>query len=148
MNPDDCADVFQTTFVALSKSLDRIESAHALPKWLATTASREAFRIKRLGGKHISEAEMDGLGLSDVLADEEYSAEKMAFAAKEAESVRHAVTELPDRCRTLLTLLFFEDDTTYTEISSRLNMPIGAIGPTRARCLDRLRKILAERGVV
>ncbi len=142
LRPDDCADVFQTTFLQLSRHVDRIQSGEALAKWLAVTATREALRIRRLSGRATLETDLGPRGLSEVVADEERSAEKAAFAAVQADTVRKAVLGLPERCRELIMLLFFEDEVSYLEISDRLEIPLGAIGPTRSRCLDKLRRML------
>ncbi|MGI8924498.1 MAG: RNA polymerase sigma factor [Fimbriimonadales bacterium] len=141
---EDCADVFQTTFVALAANIDRIEQAAALPKWLSVTASREALRIKRIAGSHQTVSESDKLSLDEVVASEERSAEASAIDAVEAEVVRSAVGGMDKKCRELLSLLFFENDVAYSEVSERTGMPVGAIGPTRSRCLDKLRKTLAD----
>lgn len=148
LGEDDCADVFQTTFIALHRSLERIEAAAALPKWLGVTASREAVRLRRLKARNPASENVgvDERTLEDVLADDERSAEVEAVAACESRMIRLAVGKLNDRCAKLLTALYLEDDPAYQEISERLGIPVGAIGPTRARCLDKLRKELAEGG--
>jgi RNA polymerase sigma factor (sigma-70 family) len=146
LNEDDAADVFQATFQALLRNLDRIESARTIPKWLAVTASRESLRIKRIAGKSVA-AEDRGLDLDTIVDNEERSAEENAVDADRAETLRRLTKELNERCRDLLTMLYLEDDPSYQEISDKLAMPIGAIGPTRARCLDKLRKKLQEEGI-
>jgi RNA polymerase sigma factor (sigma-70 family) len=145
LNEDDAADVFQTTFQALLRNLDRIESARTLPKWLAVTASRESLRIKRTSAKAVG-AEDRGLDLDALIDSEERSAEDNAILAERAELLRRHTQALNDRCRDLLTMLYLEEDPSYQEISEQLQMPIGAIGPTRARCLEKLRKSLQEEG--
>lgn len=145
LGADDSADVFQTTFQALYKNLDRVQSGQALPKWLAVTASRECLRIKRIQSRTVG-AEDLGLSLDEIVASEEDTAESDAVAAESADDVRRAVGSLQERCRALLTALYLTEETPYAEIAERLGMPIGAIGPTRARCLDKLRKILEQGG--
>ena len=146
LNSDDCADVFQATFLALSNGLDRIEHAVALPRWLAVTASREAIRLRRLTGKSRNESSFEDLSLEAVIEDEEHSADTMAVQSLEAEEVRNGVDQLPERCRQLLELLFLDDEPSYAEVSKRTGVPVGAIGPTRARCLEKLKKILTNKG--
>jgi RNA polymerase sigma factor (sigma-70 family) len=145
LNDEDANDVFITTFQALLRSLDRIESAQTLPKWLAVTASRECLRIKRIQGRTFN-PEDQGFTLDDIVATEESSAEENALAAVESEELRSAILGLAERCRKLLTLLYIEEDVSYQEISESLGMPVGAIGPTRARCLDKLRRQLQASG--
>ncbi len=148
LGEDDAADVFQTTFVALYRSLDRLDSAAALPKWLAVTASREALRLKRLRARLpiVSASDGDDRSLDEILADEELNAEHQALAACDAETIRRAVLALHERCAKLLSALYFAPDPSYQAISDEIGIPIGAIGPTRARCLEKLRKNLMEAG--
>lgn len=139
LDANDAADVFQTTFLALYRNLDRIESAAALGKWLAVTAARESIRLKRQQSRVVHE-DGDGPGLDEILADEDASVEAQAVDGIEAEYWRKAVISLGGRCEQLLSALYF-DDKSYEEIVAELGMPIGAIGPTRARCLEKLRKV-------
>jgi RNA polymerase sigma factor (sigma-70 family) len=145
-NDDDAADVFQATFQALLRNVDRIETAQTLPRWLAVTASRESLRIARISGKTVS-AEDRGIDLDTIVEREEASAEENAVLAERADVVRLATERLEGRCRELLKLLYLQDDPPYAEISERLSIPIGAIGPTRARCLGKLRKLVEEAGI-
>lgn len=133
----DCDDVFQATFLALYRNLDRIEDAQTLPKWLSVTASREMFRISRLNSTTSNHGDLD-----NVLATEEARAEELAFAAIQSESLQSALTRLGGRCEALLKMLYF-DEKSYQEIVVALKIAIGAIGPTRTRCLDKLRRIYA-----
>jgi RNA polymerase sigma factor (sigma-70 family) len=146
MNSDDCADVFQATFIALSASINRIENAVALPKWLAVTASREALRLKRISGRGGGTTPLDDMDLDTLIADEELRADQMAVQSADAHMVREALAKLPEKCRRLLTLLFLEEGLSYNEISETSGVPVGAIGPTRARCLEKLKKALGEDG--
>ena len=147
LSDEDCADVFQSTFVALYRHLDRIESSSALPKWLGVTASREALRVKRLSSRMalVAEGETDR-PLEDVLADEDMSAEQEALAACDSLVVRQAVQSLNERCAKLLHALYLGPERPYQDVSASLGIPIGAIGPTRARCLEKLRKKLMDAG--
>lgn len=139
LDQNDASDVFQFTFVALYKNLDRIENPDTLAKWLAVTATRESLKIKRVSARYVQESE-DGPTLEEVVADEEHSAETQAAAAAEADYWRIAVKRLGGRCEQLLGALYF-DDRSYEEITEQIGIPMGAIGPTRARCLEKLRKM-------
>lgn len=146
LSDDDAEDVFQNTFLALYRSLDRVETGWALPRWLATTAAREALKIRR--SKHSQTVPLDrpDLGLDQLLADEDVSVADEAERAVMALQVRTALLELKQLCQKLLQAVFAEDELSYQEISESLGIPVGSIGPQRARCLDRLRKILDTRG--
>lgn len=147
LSEEDAADVFQTTFIALHRSLDRLETAEALPKWLAVTAAREAARTRRLGTRiPVAARSDDDRPLDEVIAAEERTAEEESIAACEADLVRRAVQSMSGRCADLLGALYLEEERAYQEIADRLGMPIGAIGPTRARCLEKLRQMLVKEG--
>lgn len=137
---DDCADVFQSTFTALYQSLDRITNPETLPKWLAVTAAREGLRLRRM----TSITTLDDMALDEVIASEEATAESDAIAALGQEALWNAVDRLPQRCRELLRSLYGPREISYEEISENLGIPMGSIGPTRARCLERLRKALSQ----
>jgi len=143
LSPDDCEDVFVSTFQILLRSMDRIESPGALPRWIAVTASREALRVKRISLKS-TDYESAGLTLDEVVAHEEVDAEQMAIEANQAASLRAFVAKIDEKCRKLLQVLYFEGDQSYTEVSRIVGIPIGAIGPTRARCLEKLRVVLKK----
>ncbi len=148
LGEEDAADVFQETFVALHRWLDKLESGHAIPKWLAVTASREAMRASRLRKRGPDSLEAADMPLDELLANEERSVEDAALEALEAENVYAALEKLGEPCRSLLTSLFAVEEPSYKDISANLSMPIGSIGPMRARCLDRLRRALAREGVL
>jgi len=145
LQTEDCNDVFQMTFLALYQNMRNIHEPEALSKWLAVTASREALRLKRLGSKRRGEFPEE-IPLEDLLAWEERSAEETAIQSLENEKIWAAIQSLPKRCKKLLEVLFSSESSSYDEISKRTGMPIGAIGPTRARCLEQLRRILAKEG--
>lgn len=139
LNGDDAGDVFQATFLALYRNLDRIERAEALPKWLSVAAARESLRVKRASDRYTDEHEL-AVPLDQLIADEEASAEAQALVAVDADFWRRSVELLGGRCEQLLSALYF-DELSYEVIVEKLGIPMGAIGPTRARCLEKLRKV-------
>lgn len=139
LNSDDAGDVFQATFLALYRNLDRIERAESLPKWLSVAAARESLRVKRTSAKYADENELS-VPLDQLVADEDASAEEMALQAEDADFWRRSVELLGGRCQQLLSALYFEERS-YEAIVETLGIPMGAIGPTRARCLEKLRKV-------
>ena len=118
----DAADVVQTTWLRLVEQLDRIRNPEGVGAWLATTARRECLRVLRVGQRQ-------------VLTDERDATLWQAFA------------QLGERCRTLLRVLTADPPPSYDEVGAALDMPIGSIGPTRARCLEQLRRKLAVAGM-
>lgn len=135
----DVSEVCQTTWLRLVENLDRIEQPERIGAWLATTSRRESLRIA---------TRQTVLSSSDVvhlLVDDEAEPLDAALLRDEQVSdLRMAAERLPVRCRRLLGLLMGDDDLPYKEIAEQLNMPIGSIGPTRGRCLEHLRQILAD----
>ncbi|MGO8861384.1 MAG: RNA polymerase sigma factor [Acidimicrobiales bacterium] len=135
----DVAEVCQTTWLRLVENLDRIEQPERLGAWLATTSRRESLRIAtRRGVLSVTDAVY-------LLADEDLDPLDAALLRDEQLAmIRTATQRLAPRCRRLLGLLMGDDDLPYKEIAEQLSMPIGSIGPTRGRCLEHLRQILAE----
>lgn len=141
---DVAADVFQSVCVRLIEHLGQIKDRGKLASWLITTTTRECWRTsnRRRREAPIGEGGDEGPAIPEV-ADERPLAEDEQLQLVEQQRVRTAVAELPDRCRALLELLYYiEDRPSYEEISRRLEMPVPSIGPTRARCLQKLRKLL------
>ena len=138
------ADVFQTVFSRLIQHLPRIADPQRLQAWIVTTAKREALLQRKLGQRTVSttraDDSMDDGGDWD-LPDESPIAEEALADLQQANQVRNALDRLDVRCRELLMLLFREDDdrVAYDEVARRMGISVGSIGPTRARCLDKLK---------
>ena len=145
LDRDDANDVFVVTFQTLLKNLDRIESPAALPKWIGVTASRECLRVLRVSGRSTG-YEVAGITLDELVAHEDELADQSAIKAEQAHHLRSVLHKISEKCRKLLKMLYFDEESSYTEISEKLGMPIGAIGPTRGRCLESLRTTLRSEG--
>lgn len=139
----DTAEVVQTAWLRLVEHLDRIKQPEAVGGWLATTARHEALRMLRLRGREMT-TDDDGRLDRDRLREPPVDPAEQAVTADRNRRMWAAFELLPDNCRTLLRLLVV-DTPPYAEVAAVLDMPIGSIGPTRARCLERLRRLL-ERG--
>lgn len=134
----DAGEVQQTTWLRLVENIGRIEQPHRIGSWLATTAFRECLRLVRLRSRTTFDDE-----LLDRLVDESLApADARPLAEERAALVRRAFDELNPRCQRLLAFFSGEETISYKEISERLSMPIGSIGPTRGRCLEHLRRIM------
>jgi RNA polymerase sigma factor (sigma-70 family) len=136
----DAADVSQTTWLRLIEHIDRIDDPSRVGAWLATTARRECLRV--LGRSHRLVLVGDSDVMGDMMVADEPELDAGLIASEEQAEVRAALDELPPRCRELLDLLMLDPAPSYEEISAALGMPIGSIGPTRGRCLKRLRRSL------
>jgi len=131
----DAADVAQTTWLRLIENLDRIKDPERLGAWLATTARRECLRHIRVHARELLTGE-------DVFFDtaSEDRPEQPLIARERNDALRRAFTRISERCQALLRLLAAPEALSYDEVGAALDMPIGAIGPTRARCLEQLRR--------
>jgi RNA polymerase sigma factor (sigma-70 family) len=135
----DAADVAQATWLRLLEHIDRLEYPARVGSWLAVTARNECLRCvaarKRVVLVH------DDVELKDAVAIEPEIDERL-LADERAEAVREAISRLPPRWQRLLELLMADPPVSYAEISDQLGLPVGSIGPTRGRCLARLRVLL------
>ena len=143
----DAADVFQTVWLRLAEHLGRIENPDQIGAWLATTARRESLRVARSGARTVP---MDDAALLDFVQTNEASPEQAVLQAEQARSdaerasrMWRAFGELSARCQRLLRVLVVTPPPTYAEVAAALDLPVGSIGPTRARCLQQLRRRLA-----
>ncbi len=138
LSHSDASDVAQTTWLRLVENLDRIREPERVGAWLATTARRESLRLIRLRSREVA-TEDDGAFETDG-----HEAVETALLLGERDSALwRAFHQISERCQALLRLLVSEAEPSYEAISAALDMPIGAIGPTRMRCLEKLRQIAA-----
>lgn len=135
-------DVVQTTWLALVKGADTISTPQAVAGWLCTTARREAWRVSK---KDKRETATEDETLAPALPHAD-SPEHAVVLADDHALLLACLERLNERCRRLLRIVAAGARPDYQEISRTLGMPIGSIGPTRARCLDKLRDELVLAG--
>ncbi|MGH4022926.1 MAG: RNA polymerase sigma factor [Pseudonocardiaceae bacterium] len=140
----DALDAVQMTWLRLAENYHRVQSPEHLGGWLATTASRECLRILRHQAKQTPTC---AEAVAYDVADPALGPEQHVINADTARLLRNLVTELPPRGRSLLRALFADNPRPYAEIAHTTGIPIGSIGPIRARALERLRWMLDERGL-
>lgn len=132
------ADVFQTVFERLLQHLPRLVDPSRLRAWIVTCAKREALLAVERGRRNVAmPTDEDGPG---ALVDQAALPDAILVELEQANRIRDALERIDARCRDLLKLCFAEEDWAYEEIGRRMSMPVGSIGPTRARCLGKLRK--------
>jgi RNA polymerase sigma factor (sigma-70 family) len=141
----DAEDVCQGVWMRLVEHLGRIQQPAALPGWLVTTTRHECDRVLRLTqqrklveSRAVREQELTTIG-----ADPDQG----ILAAERQQALRTAFAELAPPCRRLLLLLLHDPPLPYAEIGEKMGKPVGSIGPSRARCLDKLRRHPALRGL-
>jgi RNA polymerase sigma factor (sigma-70 family) len=140
LSQQDAADVSQTTWLRLAEHIDRLREPERVGAWLATTAGRESLAVIRRRQRQVP---LEEAALNEVL-DGDFSdqpADSMLRGAQ-SEELWRAFSALPVRSQLLLRLLFADPQPSYQEIATLTGMPIGSIGPTRARCLRELRELL------
>ncbi len=136
----DAADVVQATWLRLLEHIDRIEHPDRIGSWLATTARHECLR-HLAARKRVVLVQDDDDSLIDTVSHQPEVDERL-LADERAQAVRDALSLLPRRWQRLLELLMSDPPASYLEISDQLGLPVGSIGPTRGRCLERLRELL------
>lgn len=141
LQPADAADVRQSVWLKLLEHATRMHTPEHLGGWLATVATRECLGLLRSRGR--------GPVLDDEVlarqADDLPPSDAGLIAAEERAAVRSALETLSERRRRVVDALFSADPRPYAELSAELGMPVGSIGPTRARALDDLRRELVAR---
>lgn len=139
----DSADVFQAVCLKLLEHLHEVKDESKVSSWLITTTTRQCLHVRSLKYRESG-------------TDEEFeeppdpgdNMEDVRIMSEQQQTVRQAVDQLSEKCRTLIEMLYFDQRSlSYDEISQIVGMPISSIGPTRARCLDKLRTILRRHGI-
>jgi RNA polymerase sigma factor (sigma-70 family) len=139
LSESDAADVVQATWLRLLEHIDSLRSPDRVGSWLAATARNECLRNLTARKRIVlvqddTTLKTDTAGVPDI--------DERLLADERVQDVRKALAHLPGRWQRLLELLMADPPATYAEISDRLGIPIGSIGPTRGRCLEVLRGVL------
>jgi RNA polymerase sigma factor (sigma-70 family) len=139
----DAADVFQAVCLKLLEHLHEVKDDRRISAWLVTTTTRQCLHLRVLKTR---ETTGEDENVED-RQDPSINLEDLRLVTEEQQSIRDAVEELGGRCQSLIGLLYFDSTSpTYDEIGQQMGIPVSSIGPTRARCLDKLRTILRRRG--
>jgi RNA polymerase sigma factor (sigma-70 family) len=137
LDTTDTADVGQNVWLLLVNQLGKIREPAALPGWLVTTTRHECHRVlNKAQMAHAARHEPDAGNIPDGQAE---PIERMLLAAERHAALREAFTHLPPRDQQLIALLIEDPPVPYAQISARLGIPVGSIGPNGRRCLDKLR---------
>jgi RNA polymerase sigma factor (sigma-70 family) len=133
----DAEDVGQAVWLRLVDQLDNLRDPAALPGWLVTTTRRECIRVQRAAYRLTAGGQVFDENIPDEKA---VTADHELLVAERNAGLREAFARLPLGYQRLLALLIADPPVPYAEISARLGISVGSIGPTRGRCLDRLRR--------
>ena len=140
LSAGDAEDVVQTVWMRLIAHLDDIHTSAALTGWLVITARREAWRVCAAGRKQLP-ADTESF---DALPAREPGSEEQVIIEDQRRTLWRAISQLPGRCQELLRIIAFVPRPDYAAVAAELGMPIGSVGPTRGRCLAKLRTLLAS----
>jgi RNA polymerase sigma factor (sigma-70 family) len=143
LSDEDLGDVFQEVFAALVRGLPRLRDGRSLVRWLSSTTDRVA-RTRALRRRREQALQASDEDAVERVPD---TGEAVGAELEELESqaaVRLALSRLPERCQRLIRALYYEDPVpAYADLARRLGVPVGSLGPTRARCMEKLRAELA-----
>jgi RNA polymerase sigma factor (sigma-70 family) len=143
--PQDAADIFQAVCLDLFNELPRLRDAEALQGWLIRVTTHKCYHWKRraaaASGMGFDESELENLSGQEPIPQD------VIDEIEREQMVRESVVALPDRCREMIEMLFFENPPMpYHEVARRLQLAKGSIGFIRGRCLKRLKKVLEQKG--
>jgi RNA polymerase sigma factor (sigma-70 family) len=136
----DAEDVLQTAWMRLVTHLDGINDAAALTGWLVTTTKREAWRVRAAERRQLPTDQE----LFAEVPDQGIGSEEQVILDDQRRALWAAVGGLSRRCQELLRVIAFAHRPDYATVAAALGMPVGSIGPTRGRCLAKLRALLAS----
>jgi RNA polymerase sigma factor (sigma-70 family) len=140
----DAADVFQSVLLKLLEHLHEVKDERKISSWIATTTTRQCIHLKAMRHRESDPEEQE---VEEPL-DPTDNMEEIRILTEQLQAVREAVEQLPDRCKSLIEALYLDpEQRSYDEISQALSMPVPSIGPTRARCLEKLKAILRRWGI-
>lgn len=150
LDEDQAAEVFQRTFARLLENLDRIRKPERIHAWLVTTARRETLRLVRQRSVEVLLSYTDNLDNrfhTESIPDDNLLPNETLERLEEQHLIRATLAVMDERSRELLTLLYYHPHPlSYAEIAAVLDIPEGSVGPTRARCLEKLRRLLEQAG--
>lgn len=141
--PEEIADIIQNSFISLMEKLGSFDESYNFKAWLKTVAKRQAWR-------YLENRRREDVGAAENASDSiipDYMDKDAIDRNQQTIELHEGVLNLDERCKRLLIHLYFDDPTPpYEEIAEGLEMPLGSIGPTRARCLKKLRQVLENGG--
>jgi len=135
-------DVVQSSWLALVRGADRISDPQAVLQWLIVTTKREAWRVAKRSDR-VEPRDFDDV---DAPAPVHDLPEASVLRRADDQRLWEHVAQLSERCQALLRVIAFADRPDYADIAKALGMPVGSIGPTRGRCLQKLRALIEENG--
>lgn len=147
LSADDAADIFQSVCLVMLEQLPVLRQQTKLSSWLITITVRECWKFRERRGRTDSLETQEEAAASEPADLTQPLAEDALLIIERQQMIRAAVRSLSPVCRTLIESLFYADNPpSYAELSRELGLPVASIGPTRGRCLNRLKEALRESG--
>ena len=144
LSREEATDIFQSVCLELIQELSKLRDPKALPKWLMQVTAHKCFHWRRQQGRMVSQGDSETTLPEMTVAP---TAELILREVQEEQMLREAVAELPARCRELIHMLFFEEESRpYQQVAATLGLATGSIGLVRQKCLQRLKKRLDTLG--
>jgi len=139
----DAGDVFQAVCLKMIEHLQDLKDVGKVSAWLITTTRRQCIHFREHRPRETSSDETFEEPL-----DPSGNLEEVQIMTQHQQFIRDTVQQLPTRCRKLIEMLYFDTkNPSYEEIAESMAMPVPSVGPTRARCLERLHTLLRRRGI-
>ena len=146
----DADDVFQNVCLRMFQHLNELRDTERLSGWLVAMTRQEVWRLRRRREMplmtELPDVAREAETVRKIGGHTDPTPEEAVLMLEEQHLVRQCLNHLPEECRKLLTLLYGEESPGYAAVAAHLSMPVGSIGPKRARCLQRLKKLLDEIG--
>lgn len=147
LSQDDALDVLQSVCMIMLRKLETLKSQDKLSAWLIIVSKHESWKFKERGGKTSLLEEDEWERMAETPDTARPKPDEMVLTVERQHLIRRAEALLSEQCRRLLALLFSESETvSYADISRELDIPVASIGPTRGRCLSKMKEILREFG--
>jgi RNA polymerase sigma factor (sigma-70 family) len=148
LSPEDASDILQSVYMTLFQQLADLRKQDKLSSWIITVTVRECYKLRRrtLTAESLDDPERDVF--RELASVAETTQDESLLALEKQHFIRQAIAQLSQQCRDLLNALFYRDEPApYAEISGQLGIPVASIGPTRARCLTKLKLTLKKTGL-
>jgi RNA polymerase sigma factor (sigma-70 family) len=143
LSSHDAADIAQITFTALVQNMDKLAEDSRLGAYLSTIARRNSWRLLERNRREIASEHLEGTALAESVLHLGKSDAQLIEHWELTDWLDKGLSQIDERCRKLLTALYFQPEpSSYAEVAEHFGMPLGSIGPTRARCLKRLKQVL------
>lgn len=146
LSRDDAADVFQLVSIDLFKQLPVFNREAKLSSWFITVTVRECWKLRQKSGRVTPLEDPVWSAIAESADPEAATGEEQVLMLERQHFVRAALDKIPEACQSLLRKLFYSDEIRYADLGAELGMPVASIGPTRGRCLARLKNELQKMG--